>query len=111
MQTRLVIGHHFSVDVYSVERDTNGTVTNIDLAKTMKVSLDTGEGGGLNLDSEEAIVPGSILRNIKDRNGDLVFPSTSGPEGVNYTIITTRPLLSPLGTREGFTSSARASGY
>lgn len=98
---------YYTVDCYEPEFDSDGRIVREAFVGTRTVSIDTGESASLNLDTETPMGVGIIIRNIKDRFGGLVYPLAANSTGASYTVWFEQPVLSPFGTREGFTSKAR----
>ena len=109
MRLNALKAYHYTADFYTPEYNADGELQREVFAGTVKLSLDTTESDNLNIDSEVPLRNGSVMRNIKDRNGDLIYPAiTSGLNtGEAYVVYMERPLFSPFGTREGYSSRAR----
>lgn len=102
---------YYTADLWELNLDSDGRPTTERFIETRRLHIDTSEASSLNIDSEEPLREGTVLRNIKDRSGTLVYPATPRGgdlnSGESYIVFAEKPLLSPFGTREGFTSRAR----
>lgn len=84
---------------YRLVTSADGTVTNkeYDVVPTeVTMSLSVSLIGELLIDSTYKMQKNAIVTDIKDRNGDEIYE-----DGV-WEIIQTAPLISPLGTKEGY---------
>lgn len=84
---------------YVLVTSADGTVTEkqFNLVSTpVKLSLSTNIFGQLKIDSEYKMQKNSVLKNILDKNGEQIYT-----DGV-WEIIQTAPILSALGTKEGY---------
>lgn len=89
---------------YTLITSADGTVTERRYAinpEEVKLSLSVNLLGDLVIDSESKFQIDSYLKNITDRNGEQIYT-----DGV-WQIYQTAPLLSGLGTKEGFRYRAR----
>lgn len=96
----------YSADYYGYRLVTSadGTVTEKQydtIPITVKLALSVNLLGDLVIDSESKFQINSYLRNIVDRNGEEIYV-----DGV-WEIYQTAPLLSTLGTKEGYRYRAR----
>lgn len=103
--------YHYTAELYEITENTDGQPVSQTYLRTQRLSLDTNDQSSLNIDSLEPLRVGTVLRNIKDRNDELIYPSIAGSGDLNsgeaYVVFFEQPVLSPFGTREGFTSKAR----
>jgi len=101
--------YQYKADAYVVERDEQQRPVSETFVGTVLLSLDTTESDSLNIDSRAPLYNGTLLRNIKDREGSLVYPAvgTGLTAGEVYQVYMERPLLSAFGTLEGYSSRAR----
>lgn len=89
---------------YTLVTSADGTVTERRYAtfpEEVKLSLSVNLLGELVIDSENKFQIDSYLKNILDRNGEEIYT-----DGV-WQVFQTAPLLSGLGTKEGYRYRAR----
>lgn len=100
----------YTADLYTVETDSDGRTVRERFRETLRLSLDTGDGNALAIDSDTPVLVNTVIRNIKDRSGVLIYPSPDSNSGYSYRVYHEEPILSPFGTREGFTARAERVG-
>lgn len=101
MKPAVVKEYPYTGDYYSYTLVTSadGTVTEkrfVENPEEVKLSLSVSLIGELIIDSESKMQKNSQVENIRDRNGEPIY------EGGVWQIIQTAPILSPLGTKEGY---------
>jgi len=109
MKFQAIKSYQYTADAYTIERDDQQRPVSETFVGTLRLSLDTTESDSLNIDSKSPLYNGTVLRNIKDRWGNLVYPAvgTGLTAGEVYQVYMERPLLSAFGTLEGYSSRAR----
>ena len=106
MKPALTKQYPYTVDYYSYTLVTSidGTVTEtrfVTIPTQAKVDLSVNLLGDLVIESQTKFQLNSQLKNIVDRNGEQIYV-----DGV-WEIIQTSPLLSGLGTKEGYKYRAK----
>jgi len=106
MKPNLTKQYPFTGDYYSytIITSTDGTVTTrryTTIPTQVKLSLSVNLLGDLVIDSESKFQINSYLKNVTDRNGEQIYTN-----GV-WEIYQTAPILSGLGTKEGYRYRAR----
>jgi hypothetical protein len=101
MKPILVKEYPYTGDYYSytVITSADGTVTTKRYATfpvEVKLSITTNLLGQLKIDSLSKMQRESILKNVRDKNGQEIY------ENGEWEIIQTAPLLSAIGTKEGY---------
>jgi len=101
MKPNLAKTYPYTGDYYSYTLVTSadGTVTErryITVPTQVKLSLSTNLIGELLIDSESKMQLSGLLKNILDKNGEEIY------DGGEWEIIQTMPLLSSIGTKEGY---------
>lgn len=84
---------------YTLVTSADGSVTEKQFATvptTVKMSLSVSLIGELLIESQNKMQRGSYVSNIKDKNGEVIYE-----DGV-WQIVQTAPLLSGIGTKEGY---------
>ncbi len=105
MKINLTKEYPYSADYFSYTVTTNpdGTTSNIFSTNPIqvKLSLSVNLLGELVMDSQSKLQINSLISNVLDRNGEAIYTN-----GV-WEIIQTAPLLSAIGTKEGYRYRAR----
>lgn len=84
---------------YTLITSEDGTVTEkryVTIPIQVKMSLSTNLLGELLIDSESKMQLAGLLKNIVDKNGEEIY------DAGEWEIIQTMPLLSAIGTKEGY---------
>lgn len=106
MRFGLISRDYYACDLYDVQEDSDGRPVRQTFRETVRLNLDTGQGDSLTIYSDEPLGIGTLVTNIKQRFGGLVYPSSTNSAGQAYRIFSEDPILSPFGTREGFIGRA-----
>ena len=101
MKPQAVKQYFYTGDCYSytIVSSADGTVTTkkyVIVPQQVTMLLKTNLFGQLQIDSSFKMQRESILKNIRDRNGEEIY------ENGEWEIIQSAPILSPLGTKEGY---------
>lgn len=84
---------------YTLVTSADGTVTErryATIPTEVKLSLSTNILGQLRIDSLSKMQRQGILKNVRDKNGEEIY------DGGQWEILQTAPILSALGTKEGY---------
>jgi hypothetical protein len=84
---------------YTVVTSADGTVSErryVTFPEQVKLSLSVSLIGELLIESESKMQRDGRILNIRDKNGDEIY------EGGDWIIVQTAPLLSAIGTKEGY---------
>lgn len=101
MKPVVVKQYPFTADYYNYTLITSvdGTVTEkryATIPTQVNLSITTNLFGQLKIDSLSKMQRESIIKNVRDKNGEEIY------EGGEWQIIQTAPILSALGTKEGY---------
>jgi hypothetical protein len=107
MRFQAIKRYYYTAEVWDVTLTDAGAVESEELRGTISLSLDTANDNNLRIDSQVSLGPTTILRDIRDRNGDLIYPSRATNTGVAYVVAAEQPVLNAYGFLEGYTSRAR----
>lgn len=107
MKFQAIKRYPYTAEVWETDVDDSGIIIRERLVGNVKLSLDTSDGVTLRIDAREPIRTKSLLRNIKDREGSLIYPSLSTNTGETYFVQSEVPLFGATGYLEGYTATAR----
>ena len=96
----------YTADLNDVEYDTAGVPVSQTFRESRALNIDIGDGSGLLIYSEEPLFVGTVITNIKDRAGQMLYPTPDGTTGFVYRIFNEEPTMSVFGIREGFRARA-----
>ena len=100
--------YRYTAEAWDFTLDSDGKPTKETFRGNLSLSLDTNSTRDLiSLDCSAPIGTGTLLRNIKDRAGNLIYPLKGVNTGQPYVINYEQPLLSPWGFVDGYTLKAR----
>jgi hypothetical protein len=100
--------YYFTAELWELKVNPNtGGVESENYLGTANIGIGGDRTDFLTIDSEQPLGKGTVLRDIRDRNDNLIYPDRATNTGISYTIAYEQPTLNLYGELEGYHATAR----